>query len=367
MTRSDHMTGQGDGDRPGTSEDPVAAMRLRAAPPRVTRLSRKMLIGLGAVVLLGIGGALVYALQTKRPAHRSPELYDTGHATTSDEVQALPQDYTHVPKLGPPLPGDLGRPILESGGVPAAGPVIAAETPDARRRQQEIEAARVSKLFAQTRSQSHAMATPAPMPVPAAQPSLAALGLAPQATAQSQQDRQRAFLDAPTGRETVSPDRVQPPASPDILQAGTVIPAALITGIRSDLPGPIIAQVTENVFDSPTGRILLVPQGTRLIGSYDNGVGFGQSRVLLVWTRMIFPNGSSIILERQPGADAQGYAGLTKLSHHAPPRDRSGRDRREAFPEHVDHDVEDAEQSAKGKLVVVTVELLAAVRGDLTA
>ena len=87
-------------------------------------------------------------------------------------------------------------------------------------------------------------------------------------------------------------------------------PASLITGIRSDLPGQITAQVTENVFDSPTGRFLLVPQGTRLIGVYDSQVAFGQSRVLLVWTRLIMPNGRSIVLERQPGADTAGYAGL---------------------------------------------------------
>jgi type IV secretion system protein VirB10 len=89
-----------------------------------------------------------------------------------------------------------------------------------------------------------------------------------------------------------------------------VISAALITGIRSDLPGQITAQVTENIYDSPTGKILLVPQGTRVIGQYDSGVGFGQRRVLLVWNRLIFPNGRSIVLERQPGADAEGYAGL---------------------------------------------------------
>src|SRR3546814_11273618 len=72
------------------------------------------------------------------------------------------------------------------------------------------------------------------------------------------------------------------PASPYILQAGAVIPAAMITGIRSDLPGQITAQVTENVYDSPTGSLLLIPQGTRIIGQYDAGVTFGQRRVLLV-------------------------------------------------------------------------------------
>jgi Bacterial conjugation TrbI-like protein/YspA, cpYpsA-related SLOG family len=91
---------------------------------------------------------------------------------------------------------------------------------------------------------------------------------------------------------------------------GTGIAAALITGIRSDLPGQITAQVTEAVFDSPTGRVKLVPQGARLIGVYDSQVAFGQSRVLLVWTRLIMPNGRSIVLERQQGADVGGYSGL---------------------------------------------------------
>jgi type IV secretion system protein TrbI len=84
----------------------------------------------------------------------------------------------------------------------------------------------------------------------------------------------------------------------------------LITGIRPDLPGQITTQVTENVYDSPTGRFLLVPQGIRLIGIYDSQVAFGQSRVLLVGPACVTPNGRSIVLERQPGADTAGYAGL---------------------------------------------------------
>jgi type IV secretion system protein VirB10 len=101
------------------------------------------------------------------------------------------------------------------------------------------------------------------------------------------------------------------------VQAGAVIPAALITGIRSDLPGQVTAQVTENVFDSPTGRYLLIPQGSKLIGTYDSQVSFGQDRVLLVWTRLIMPSGRSIVLERQPGADTRGFAGLEdEVDHH---------------------------------------------------
>jgi type IV secretion system protein TrbI len=92
------------------------------------------------------------------------------------------------------------------------------------------------------------------------------------------QDRKPAFLNASTDKRTVSPDRLDATASPYVVQAGTVIPAALITGIRSDLPGQITAQVTEAVYGSPTGKYLLIPQGAKLIGQYDSSVAFGQSR-----------------------------------------------------------------------------------------
>ena len=92
--------------------------------------------------------------------------------------------------------------------------------------------------------------------------------------------------------------------------AGSVIAASLLTGLNSDLPGMVVAQVTANVFDTVTGRTLLIPQGSRLIGSYDSVVAFGQSRALLVWQRIILPDGSSIRIDNLPATDAAGYAGL---------------------------------------------------------
>jgi len=127
---------------------------------------------------------------------------------------------------------------------------------------------------------------------------------------QNGRDHKLAFVNAVADRSTTSPDRLQSPVSPYVVQAGTLISGALLTGIRSDLPGQITGQVTENVYDSPTGRTLLIPQGAKLIGIYDSQISFGQSRVLLVWTRLIMPNGQSIVLARQQGADPQGYAGL---------------------------------------------------------
>ena len=123
------------------------------------------------------------------------------------------------------------------------------------------------------------------------------------------QDHKLAFLNGNVDRRTVSPDRGAPPASPLRAAGRRGDPAALITGCVRP-PGQVTAQVTEDVYDSPTGQVLLIPQGARLIGQYDAQIAFGQSRALLVWNRLIMPNGRSIVLERQPGADSEGYAGL---------------------------------------------------------
>ncbi|WP_050386512.1 TrbI/VirB10 family protein [Bradyrhizobium pachyrhizi] len=294
---------------PETQEDQSGSFRLRAEHPRVTRLSRKVLAGGSAVALLVISGAVLWSLQKTRPRDQAAdELYSTDHHNVADGITALPKDYAGVPRqpipqLGPPLPGDLGRPILAAQGQ---SPTIGAD-PEQQRRDQETEAARISHLFASTTGREAREPTAAGGDRIAQQ---SPTGTNDDGFAQNGQDRKLAFVNASVDRRTVSPDRVTRPASPYVVQAGTVIPGALITGIRSDLPGQITAQVTENIFDTPTGRFLLVPQGARLIGIYDSQVTFGQSRVLLVWTRLIMPNGRSIVLERQPGADTAGYAGL---------------------------------------------------------
>ena len=291
-----------------SEKDNVAPMRLRAEPPRITRLSPKVIVGVGIVASLGIGGALIYAFQTRVPGADDQELYSTANRQPADGLAGLPRDYAG-PILGPALPGDLGRPILnaQNRGQPVVPPAIMAPAVDEaeQRRRAEEEAARTSTVFFQSRGGSAAT-------VGTGEPAsgFPGAGLGGQPGEQTAQDKQLAFLNAAADRRTVARDRVMSPVSPFVLQAGAVIPAALITGIRSDLPGQVTAQVTENIYDSPTGRALLVPQGTRIIGQYDNNVQFGQRRALLVWNRLIFPTGRSIVLERQPGADAEGYAGL---------------------------------------------------------
>lgn len=103
---------------------------------------------------------------------------------------------------------------------------------------------------------------------------------------------------------------VQKPASPYVLQAGFVIPATLISGINSSLPGQIMAQVSQNIYDSPIGRWRLIPQGSRLVGTYSSEVEFGQARVLVAWQRIIFPDGKTMDIGAMPGADGVGRAGF---------------------------------------------------------
>lgn len=319
---------------PGTAPDLAAELRLRPERPAVTRLSRKVIAGGAGVSAVLVAGAVVWALGTGRSSRPAEELYNTDNKPAADALARLPRDYTglprDVPPLGPPLPGDLGRPILASQGLAPAAPSTAPVTsttpqpvdPEEQRRAQEREAARTSRLFTQT--STHGRPDPAAAGVGGSDPSAADAGRRAsdafdplRRREPTDQERKQAFLNGPVDRRTISADRLQRPPSPYVVQAGSVIPAALITGLRSDLPGQITAQVTENVYDSPTGRFLLIPQGSRLLGTYDSQVAYGQSRILLAWTRLILTDGRSIVLERQPGADAEGYAGLEDgVDHH---------------------------------------------------
>ncbi len=136
----------------------------------------------------------------------------------------------------------------------------------------------------------------------------------------SGQREKTSFYNEETGKKdltTYVKHAIQDPISPYQITAGTILPAVLITGINSDLPGQIIAQIRENVYDTATGRYLLVPQGTKVIGTYDNMISWAQERVMQVWSRLVFPNGSSILLEGMPGGDLAGNSGLAdSVNYH---------------------------------------------------
>jgi type IV secretory pathway VirB10-like protein len=291
---------------PGDKAEIARQMRLRPAPPPVMRLSRKALIAMGGVSALALAAALGFALFERPNQTDKPELYRVG-GPPPETLQALPTDYSGVsgaspvPRLGPPLPGDLGRPILaaQNNGVEIGAPPIGTPVPELepaqtaaaavrQRRDQEREAARLSTLFLSDVEASSALPGVDPLRAPAIG-STAAADAAPAVAA---------------------PSDLSARPSPFTLQAGAVISGALITGLRSDLPGAAIGQVTDDVYDSVTGRHLLIPKGSRLLGAYEADVNFGQSRLSLIWTRLILPDGRSIILDDLRATDPQGYSGL---------------------------------------------------------
>ncbi|MGF6227853.1 type IV secretory pathway VirB10-like protein [Inquilinus ginsengisoli] len=292
-----------------------AALRLHPERPSVARLSRRALVAAAALAAMAVLGALVWALDDGRQAEPQQELYSTERRTTAEGLATLPRDYAGVPQLGPPLPGDLGRPILraQEQGRPVTPPTGPGVDPLQQRIAQEQEAARTSKLFIgrgqprNTESAHSGIADGSTTPGSIEDPLASASG----------QGNELDARGAAADRTTVSPDRLRNSPSPYLLQAGSVIAAALVTGLRSDRPGQVIARVTENAFDSASGRHLLVPQGSLLVGTYDSRIGFGQDSVLQVWTRLILPNGKSIVLERLPSMDTEGHAGLEdEVDHH---------------------------------------------------
>jgi type IV secretion system protein VirB10 len=303
--------------------DLAEALRLRPDPKPVLRLSRKALTVMGIVAGAGIGGALMLALAPPaKPIVPRPEVSAPEKRPRSNEtLNRLPASYADVPVLGPPLPGDLGKPMLNSGlvatgdsgeqnAVSDQGVLRSSEPPSAPPGPDDQTRlnARSSSVFAPGNAPK-AQVEPSPLPLPPL-PDLVRLMAPQQELQRNAVDEQTAFIRADTDRSIVSEERLIMPASPYLIQAGSVLPAALVTGIRSDLPGQVVAQVTQDVYDTLGQGHLLIPQGSRLLGEYDNAIAFGQSRVLLAWRRLILPNGKSLILERLSAADVSGQAGL---------------------------------------------------------
>jgi type IV secretion system protein VirB10 len=276
------------------------------------------------VALIGAAGAGVVSLSWF--ALQPPSLRKASSAVESDELNAkagantlanLPDSYGDVPRLGPPLPGDLGRPILEQERGLGDLPPPAAPNPDFdRARSLEVDrqriagaeaTARTSPVIVQLEGDRGAGETGLDEPRQTGAPD-EKLVSSSAAIPTNQQHKIEFAQTSSTG--DLNPHELSPAPSLWTLAAGTIIPASLITGLNSDLPGVVLAQVTENIRDSATGRIVLIPQGARLIGRYDSVLAYGQRRALLVWTRIVLPDGSSVDLDSMPATDTSGYAGL---------------------------------------------------------
>ncbi|UZW54502.1 TrbI/VirB10 family protein [Sphingobium sp. JS3065] len=325
------------------SKAPPETLMLRAAPRRVVRFRRGVIIGGAAASSLAIAGVAWMALgpKTLHIVNAADERAISDRKTPADAVANLPGNYGEVapgiPILGAPLPGDLGRPILErqrqleaGGGLPGDSAMPPSMTPqeqaaEAERQRIAAQAAQAREAGVMVQSSGRAVAAvsaPAEAEAAGATPMAGEpaqtdrLALDPERD-QNNQQRKLDFVGQSASGGIYNAHALQTPASPYQVMAGSVIAASLLTGLNSDLPGMVVAQVTENVFDTVTGRTLLIPQGSRLIGSYDSVVAFGQSRALLVWQRIILPDGSSIQIDNLPATDAAGYAGLSdKVDHH---------------------------------------------------
>lgn len=319
------MSAPGDEDvtaAPESRKAPPETLTLRAKPRSVVKFRRGLVIGTAAVSALALAGFGWMALSAKSVhLSRSPEdpsVEDRG--SSRDAVAALPKDYT-APKLGPPLPGDLGRAVVDQqrrDRFEVAAPVSSASTPadqaaEAERQRLAAQAhqAREAGVMVQAAARGAGETASAPVGADVTTPITAA------SSAGGAQQAKQAFIEKAGPAQVYNAHQLEGPRSPYQLMAGSIIAASLVTGLDSDLPGQVIAQVTEPVYDTATGAYLLIPQGARLIGVYDSVVAFGQTRALLIWQRLILPDGYSIQLDNLPATDAAGYAGLAdKVDFH---------------------------------------------------
>jgi type IV secretion system protein VirB10 len=300
---------------------------LRARPMRVTRFRRGAIIAIAAIGSASIASVTWLALKpvSLRIANQESDAPQLEGKTPADALAGVPRTYGDVPKLGPPLPGDLGPPILAHQAEMAsegrtAGATGQLEEQERERAVTERRSALQSGVMMQfssvpaAASASAAQIDGANSPTPSSGNARGSLD--PEHDPNAQQHKQDFIAEG--SQSSLNGRALSGPASPYMLSAGSVIPASLLTGLSSDLPGLVTAQVTENVYDSATGRFLLLPQGSRLIGNYDSVVAFGQSRALVVWQRIIRPDGSSISIDNAPASDASGYAGLAdRIDRHS--------------------------------------------------
>lgn len=324
-----------------TPKEPAEPLTARLPNPNVKRFNRKMLS-----IIAVTGGtviALAFTVGLQPPKKKQAETVSTSARppTPNEHVNALPTSYSAgIPELGVPQPGDAGATTTAS--ATSAETALGSQVAQSHQLtlfEQYAEQTRIERLRnaerARTASVSFANAgannapaesensgTPSmqniqdrllslaersgqPPPAPAGNTSY------PDRDDQNRQEGKGAFADKHRESDFDLHAMVQKPRSPYTLFAGTILPCVLTQGINSDLPGQIGCLISQNVYDTVTGSHLLLPQGTKAIGTYDSRVSYGQERVLVVWTRLLRPDGSTLSLEGMPGTDLSGYAGLT--------------------------------------------------------
>jgi type IV secretory pathway VirB10-like protein len=326
----------------GPAPKAPAAAILGVPRNPVTRYRRQVVAAIAVTILVAFVIALLIGFRPPKPVAKGPS--DPDKTATPGGSLAGPDFGTLAKSYGDPngpigqAPPVTGLPASETAGPASApgSPARAAPTPEQQQARDMAQSARTASPFfapgagAGGASPSAAPAAAAPsytFPAPAT-PATSASGqtgasadrMLPASAIQNMQDQKRAFVETAGQKNDYVAGAYQHPISPYEVKAGAIIPAALITALNSDLPGEIIAQVTEGVYDHATGRTLLIPQGARLVGKYDSQVAYGQNRALIVWTRIILPDGRSIDLGVMTGADLSGASGLAdQVDSHISP------------------------------------------------
>jgi type IV secretion system protein VirB10 len=307
----DRPIGEAPSSTKASAESVLAAPRLP-----VTRWNRRYLVaGAGALAAIVAAGFYIGFGGANRPAPKQ-----SAAQTTADTAPTTPAFATRYaagygdPAVRADAPGVATLPPPGASAAVGAGPAPAAQTrvdPAVQQARDQAVAARGSGPFfaAQAQVGGGAPEAAAPVNLADAQPGAAPVTPAPDVQPANGQGGKAQFL-ATARTEDYLATPLRPPASPWEVKAGTVIPAALITALNSDLPGEVIAQVTEPIYDHATGRTVLIPQGSRLIGRYDSQIAYGQERALIAWNRIIMPDGRSINIGSMSGGDLTGAAGL---------------------------------------------------------
>lgn len=332
---------------PVFSPEPKESTRsmLDAPRPGVTRYKRNVVIGIisALVGVFALGLIIAFAISGKKDVAKKED--DTTVQISNPDLTELPKDYSD-PKLARP---DLSDGVVAgapgTAGLPAAGTDPNApggvtgrpgangqnQPPRLTPAQQRAEDARSLAIKQELAARAGPIISESRSPVASlgnektadAGPADAAPGTPPAAIdpnepgRQNMQNQKNEFIQSARISQDYLSAGLQEPRSAYEIKAGSIIPAALVTALNSDLPGEVIAAVTENVFDHVTGHYILIPQGTRLFGKYDSKVAYKQRRAIVVWNRIIFPNGTSINIGGMIGADATGAAGITdKVDNH---------------------------------------------------
>ena len=301
--------------------------------PKATRFRRKLVYALLGTAIAAVSVIFTYGLMKSN--HHDITGAGTAHentaATVPDISDKLPKNYSDVSDLAAKQRKADAAKTNTAGQAGEQQSNVNTPTPAARNassQPNEQQVARSGSVFFRQDPASSAAVHQAPM----AAVSVAANGSNAQGNSNAQSPygdqplppeaqggltvQKNAFLASVTTTKDYVSQPLQHPRSRFEVKAGSLISAALVTAINSDLPGEVVAQVTENVFDTVSGRYLLIPQGSRVIGKYDSLISYGQDRALVVWTRLILPNGNSIDLEAMKGTDETGAAGLQDVADH---------------------------------------------------